>query len=292
VEEGEGILWCVQTQNLFDITLVATMSQIPKCMEPTQDDIRRLLACQVHIGTKNLQPDMARYVYTRRPDGVHIIHLRRMWEKLMLAARVISAVENPSDVCVISAKPYGQRAVLKFAKYTGATYFAGRFTPGTFTNQIQKKFFEPRLMIVTDPNSDHQPIRESSYVNMPCIAFCNTDSNLKFVDVAIPCNNKGKNSIAIMYWMLAREVLRLRGAQNGGISRSVPWDVMADLFLYRDPDEEEKKEEVEVPAKEAEKVEVVEEEEEWAEHPDMAAWEGAASMAVGESWAAEEPVEE
>jgi len=69
--------------------------------------------------------------------GIYIINLKKTWEKLLLAARAIAAIENPADVCVISARPYGQRAVLKFASYTGATPIAGRFTPGTFTNQIQ-----------------------------------------------------------------------------------------------------------------------------------------------------------
>merc|ERR1711931_105363 len=100
-------------------------------------------------------------------DGPFIINLRKTWEKLLLAARAIVAIENPADICVISSRVTGQRAILKFASATGATPIAGRFTPGAFTNQIQAAFREPRLLIVTDPRADHQPITESAYVNIP-----------------------------------------------------------------------------------------------------------------------------
>ena len=84
-------------------------------------------------------------------------------------------------------------------------------------------------MVITDPRADHQPVTEASYANIPVVAFCNVDSPTKYIDLCIPCNNKGDKSIGLMWWFLAREVLRLRGV----ISRELPWEVMPDLFFYR-----------------------------------------------------------
>lgn len=113
--------------------------------------------------------DLARTRQLTPCPGIHVLNIGKTWEKLVFAARILATIENPHDIAVISARPYGHRAVLKMAGFTGAQPIAGRFTPGNFTNYITKSFKEPRVIVVTDPRVDHQAIREAAYVNIPYV---------------------------------------------------------------------------------------------------------------------------
>jgi len=214
------------------------MSQSYSALELKDEDARKILAAKMHLGEQNCNYQMQQYVFKKNQGGACIINIRKLWQKIVLAARIIAAVENPEDVCVVSTKEMGHRAILKFARFVGCSSTSGRFSPGTFTNHSQHGYKEPRLIIVTDPAIDHQAVREASYVNIPIIGLCDVDTPLKYIDCVIPCNNKGHHSVGLAWWLLAREVQRLRGT----LSRSEEWDVMPDLFFYRNSDEIRKQE--------------------------------------------------
>ena len=206
---------------------------------------------------------MDNYVWKRNKEGIHIIHLGKTWEKLMLAARIIAGIQNPEEVLVVAVREYAQRPILKFSQYTQAKAMASKWTPGTLTNQTTKKFLEPRLLIVSDPRVDMRAVKEATYMNIPVIAFCDTDSPIENVDIVIPCNTKAKDSIALMYWMLAREVLYLKGV----IKRGEKWDIIMDLFIHKTQEdlEAQQKEKEQKEAKELKEEEEKREEEEKGE---------------------------
>lgn len=179
---------------------------------------------------------MTKYVYEKKASGVYMFDVQRQYEKIQVAARIIASIPDPSTIIAVSGRLFGQRAVYKFSKYTNSVAVTGRWTPGMLTNQNTKKFVEPRLLILTDPRLDYNALVESSYVNIPIIALCNTDNNLGYVDCAIPCNNRSKKSLAMIYWLLTKEVLALKGELEEGQFKELP-----DLFMYRNLEKKEEK---------------------------------------------------
>lgn len=199
--------------------------------ERYQTDILRLLAANVHLGAEKINHNMKPFVEGKNALGNYIFKVDEVLRRIKLAARIIASIPNLADVIVVCAKEHGQRAVYKFGQYTGTTASASsRWIPGTLTNQMTKKFQEPRLLVVADPKNDHQAVIEASYVNIPTIALCNTDAPLEYVDVVIPCNNRVPKAIATVFWFLAREVQILRGT----LKANQEWTELVDLFIARD----------------------------------------------------------
>ena len=179
-----------------------------------EEDIKNLIIAGCHLGGKKITKQMRKYVYTIRKDGIAIFDVNKIYEKIQVAARIIASVD-PDSVISVSSREAGQRAVYKFSHFTKTQAVTGRWSPGMLTNQTTKKYVEPRLLIVSDPRTDYNAILESSYVNLPVIAICNSDNMLKYVDCAIPCNNRNNYSIAMIWYLLTKAVLEIKKEEEG-----------------------------------------------------------------------------
>ncbi len=170
----------------------------------------RYLVAGVHIGTHICTKYMEEFVYRVRPDGLYILDVSKIDERLRIAAKFIARFE-PSKIVAVSARQYGQKPVQQFCKYTGCKPIIGRLIPGTFTNPRLEWYLEPDVVIITDPRADSQAVIEAAEMGIPTVAFADTDNRTEYLDLIIPANNKGRKSLALLYWLLARQVLRERG---------------------------------------------------------------------------------
>ena len=195
--------------------------EMPKA-ENLLQPLEELLAAGLHIGTRVKTKDMEKHIFRVRPDGLFILNIGKTDERIRLASKFISRFD-PSRVVVVSSRLYGRTPVEKFCELTRCMPIVGRFMPGLISNPLQPRHTEPQLLMVTDPRADCQAIKEASVAGVPVVGLCDTDNALSGVDLAIPVNNKGRKALAMVFWLLARQVLRDRGElpPDGGIPQTV-----------------------------------------------------------------------
>jgi small subunit ribosomal protein S2 len=184
--------------------------------------IETLLSSGIHIGTRIKTKDMIAFIYRVRPDGLFVLDVKQTDERVRAAAKFLARFD-PSRVIVVSTRLYGITPVKKFCEVTSATPVIGRFLPGIFSNPNHSSHIEADAVVVTDPKADKQAVREAALVGIPVVALCDTDNDFSKVDFIIPANNKGRRSLATIYWLLARQILREKGeiAPDGDLSTPI-----------------------------------------------------------------------
>ncbi|HDM23806.1 30S ribosomal protein S2 [archaeon] len=170
----------------------------------------KYLECGVHIGTRVKSKFMEPFIYRIRNDGLCVLDVKKTDQRIRIAAKFLARFE-PDKILAVSVRRYGARPVEMFAKVTKAHAITLRFWAGTLSNPVCKTYVEPDVLIVTDPRADRQAVKEAAIVGIPVVAFCDTDLYPTNVDLIIPANNKGRKSLALLYWLLARQLLRERG---------------------------------------------------------------------------------
>ncbi len=174
----------------------------------------------VHLGSRIKVKHMERFVFRMRPDGVYLIDVKKTFERLNIAARMISYFP-PEKVVVVSTHVYGIKPVQRFCELTGCIPIVGKMKAGIFTNKMLKNYMEPDLVVVSDPRYDSQAVEEAAIARIPVIAMCSTDNLCSNVDLVIPMNNRGKSSLPYAFWYLARRVLEERGALTPELEASI-----------------------------------------------------------------------
>ncbi len=168
------------------------------------------LYAAAHIGTKVATKEMRRFVKILTADGLNLIDLEVLDARLRIAAKAL-ARSDPQKTVVVSSKEYGTKPVEKFSEYTGIRSIAKRFPPGIFSNPMTRYYSPASMILVVDPKMDEKAVIEASLVRVPVMALCDTDNSCSNIDFVVPVNNKGRRSLALIFWILAREINRSRG---------------------------------------------------------------------------------
>jgi small subunit ribosomal protein S2 len=196
--------------------------------EETLAPLEKYLKTGSHIGTTFKTGDMKRYIFKQRKDGLKVLDVENIDSRIKQVGAFLSTFDT-DKIVVVSRKLYGQTPVRRFAEVTGAHVLTGRFVPGTFTNPGGKQFMEPHVIVVTDPDSDSQAVDEATRIRIPVVALCSTNNSVRNVDIIVPINNKGRKSLALVYWLLAREIL----VNNDHIKSRDIFDKTPDDFEYQ-----------------------------------------------------------
>ena len=169
-----------------------------------------LLSAGIHIGTRMKTMDMEPFIYRVRPDGLFVLDVKKTDDRIRVAAKFLARFE-PAKVAVAATRLYAHEPVKKFCELTGAMPLIGRFIPGQLSNSLYPNRIDPEVIVVCDPRADAQAVKEASNVGIPIVALCSTDNEFAGVDLVIPTNNKGRRALAVIFWLLSRQVLRERG---------------------------------------------------------------------------------
>jgi small subunit ribosomal protein S2 len=188
----------------------------------------------VHIGTKIKNKQTKKFIARIRSDGLAIIDVMKLDERLRLSAKLLSKYE-PYQILAVGRRETARKPLQMLNKYTGINVYPKRYPPGLLTNPALDIFKDVDIVIITDPILDRNALLDAYRTGKITIAFVDTNNSLSYIDIAIPANNRGAKSLALLYYIIAREYLRNRGL----LSKKGELPISYEEFMERGLEEEE-----------------------------------------------------
>jgi len=161
----------------------------------------------IHIGTKFKTKYMEPFIYKTRPDGLAVLNVQTINDRLKIAANFLSQYK-PEEIMIACRRENGWKALKMFSELTGIKVFPGRYSPGMLTNPNLEDFTEAKVVVVADPWHDKNVVKDVMKVGIPLVALCDTNNTANNIELVVPCNNKGKKSLGLIFWILAKEYLK------------------------------------------------------------------------------------
>jgi small subunit ribosomal protein S2 len=175
----------------------------------------------IHIGTKFKTKYMSNFIYKTRGDGLSVLNVQQIDARIRTMINFMAQFA-PNEIMIAARRENGWKSVKLFGQLTGARTYIGRYPPGILTNIQLKKFTEVKLIVVTDPWPDRNAVDDAIRMGIPVIGLCDTNNNANNIDLIVPCNNKGKKSLGILFWLVTRGYLEARGMINkGGFTQTI-----------------------------------------------------------------------
>lgn len=179
--------------------------------EPTDTlvPIEDYLKSSMHLGTRVITPNMRKYIYKRRADGLAVFNTA-MLDSTIKEAGDFLADYSPEDVIIVCKREAGWHAVKLFSELLGIRSFTKKYPAGILTNTNLANFFETKLVFVCDPWLDNNALTDANKVGVPVLSICDSNNYSFGIKKIIAGNNKSAKSLGMIMYLLAKMYIEKR----------------------------------------------------------------------------------
>ena len=207
LEKAKKLEGAVEEESKVDLKKKVKSEESEK--EDTLVPMEDYLKSSIHLGTRVITPDMRKYVYRRRADGLAVFNTALLDDKIREGAAYLAKFA-PEKIILVCKREAGWMAAKKFAEITGIRVFTKKYPAGILTNTNLENFTEADLIFICDPWLDKNALEDSNKVRIPVLSVCDTNNFTQGINQIIPGNNKSGKSLGMIFYLLTKTYIESR----------------------------------------------------------------------------------